>query len=308
MGNDDAAEPVADYEENRPHQRRHRHQPFMVWTHDHADHMGNDESHEADDSRRVHRKAHDEGAHQQVGLPVHVKVRAHGNGGLIAQEHEVQHPALGPEEEHRQDHDGRNHRQLIPPGTGEAPHEPVCNGLDAVLVVGKVHDEAGKSGAYRGESHACQKQLHRRRPAAEIGNKEHRQRDSHGSDEGGDAHEVRTQKGPYPQKDGSRSTKGSTGRNAQDIGIRQGVLHDGLHHHAAHREPRPHQGRQHQPREAQEPHNIMDRSLPRRLDGSAAFHLLHNGAINLAETQMDRTDGESPEEGGHQNAYKHYKE
>lgn len=60
-----------------------------------AGHMGDNQSHEADDARAIHRKAHHQGGHNQVQYPPAVEIRPQGDGALIAQEHQIQGAELG---------------------------------------------------------------------------------------------------------------------------------------------------------------------------------------------------------------------
>lgn len=60
MRDDDAAQAIADDEENRPRQRRYGDQPLMIRPREHTNDMRDDESHKADHARRVYRKADNE--------------------------------------------------------------------------------------------------------------------------------------------------------------------------------------------------------------------------------------------------------
>ena len=74
-------------------------QLFVVRSKENAYHMGNNQSHKADDARRIDRKAHQQGRRQEIDNPPAVKIGSQSDGGLVPQQHQVQGAVLGPEKE-----------------------------------------------------------------------------------------------------------------------------------------------------------------------------------------------------------------
>ena len=101
----------------------------MVRSKENAYHMGNNQSHKADDARRIDRKAHQQGRRQEIDNPPAVKIGSQSDGGLVPQQHQVQGAVLGPEKE-RPEYRHRQHPEIgVPACGGQAAHGPADHRL-----------------------------------------------------------------------------------------------------------------------------------------------------------------------------------
>lgn len=160
MGDDDTAEAVAYDKKYGSYKGAGRNEFLVVRSQEHTHDVGNNKSDKANHPCCVNGESHNEGADEKIPLAVKVEIRPHRDCRFIAEEHKVQHTALCPEKKDGHNDYWRDDGKFVPFRPRQTSHQPVSNALHAFLIIGKVHDEAGKSAAYRRECHACQEEFH----------------------------------------------------------------------------------------------------------------------------------------------------
>ena len=81
-----------------------------------------------------------------------------------------------------------------------------------------------------------------------------------------------------------------------DVRIGERILHNRLHDDAAGGKARADDGGEQKARQAKQPDDVMDRTLARHVDGRAALYLIEKRSGDRIGRQIDRSDGERPEE------------
>ena len=200
-----------------------------------------------------------------------MEIRPQGDGALIAQEHQIQRAELG-EKKERASHRHQAHDAIPRPlRRGQAAHRPAHHLSRRVIRIGQVDNKAGESGTNGGECRTGQQQLDGRCPPADIGQGDDRHGDAKGAEERHHTDIVAAKGCPHTQQHCHRGAQGGAGGDAQDIGIRQGIFHDGLHHHAADGQRHSNRRGQNQPRQSDQPDHIVHGGArrPRLREGGA---------------------------------------
>ena len=179
---------------------------------------------------------------------------------------------------------------MVPARPGETAHHPVGDGLDPLLVVRKIDDEARKSAAHSAECHAAEQQLHRVRTAAEIRDEEDADGDGECTEKGRDPDGILAERRTDPEEDGGGCAERGARGDTEDVGIGERILYDCLHDDAAGGKPCADDGGEQEARQTQQPHDVVYRAFACRFNGGIARQLVEDRSGDHIRRQIDRPD------------------
>ena len=224
-----------------------------------------------------------------------MQIGAQGHGGLVAYQHQIQGAVLG----HKESNTDQCHRQhggiCIPAGGGQTAHGPAANGGNGVAaVVDHIEDKTGYRRADGGQGGSRQNQLYRGGSASDVCKKQHAPGGGKGTQKGHDTYIVSAKNRAYPQQDRKGRTQGGTGRNAQNIGVSQGIFDDGLHDYAGDRQSGPNANGKHQPGQPDKPDNIAETAAAVKLRVADFQRFIEDHTVNIFDGKVCCTHGHGP--------------
>jgi hypothetical protein len=284
---------VAEHQEGGTTEGRGGNQEAVIGAEDETQEVGNDEAHEADQPGCRDRGAdHQRGrAEQDLLHPLHVDAEL--RRGLLAEGEQVESPGQGHGTGEPQCEEDPHPAGDLEAGVREVPDQPEedAGPLHQTGHRGEEDDRRRGEGV---EDDSGEEQRGRREPAGAAGDGEEQEDGQDGSGERGGRHRgVAAPEGATEGEDRDPA-EGGAARDAEDVGIGEGVSEQSLEERARHRQGGADQRGERDPRQADAEHDVGARRLP--APGERAPHLADREPARAdRETESDGEGEESAE-------------
>ena len=245
--------------------------------------MGHHESDEAYDAAAGHHEGDHEGGEEKQYAFDFLDFDAETFGGLAAGEQQVEVFGKVEYDHDADEHHRGDHRDVEPRGAGEAAHRPEDDAVH--LVLPQDHDERDECGDEEGEAYAGEQQRGGVEAVADGGYAVDEPHGEQGGGEGADADAPHV--ALKSEEDGEGGAERRARRDAQHVGVGQGVAEHRLVGGAAHRQAGSGQEAEEYAGQTQFEENLRVQQLGGLYLGDAQQRARHDGGDKQQTQQRD---------------------